>query len=319
MENRESLIAIQRLPVLAKIPANRIRLLFLSTEEPRSHGFGLQINISFTGDGNVNVNNETPDDPSTIYARLPVRESLGASVPSLGYYPSYSEMAPEQRGVYLRWLCDTSRSIEIGYVFVYFYGLERHLAVGDFDGAFDEVLHLIKHHENPSFFSYAESALLHSCLLRKRLDKLETLYASPGFDYFGNSNLLILHQSGLVMSVEVLMRVAAQLYGVNRRYLRAVPKLYSETLKENLRECFGKESYPLANHFQLDDVEGTSYPIFANISLPSEIRSPHLPDLFRHDPFVNQLNGLFRQVHETVKIKKKAARAGRAKPQSKKD
>ena len=115
------------------------------------------------------------------------------------------------------------------------------------------------------------------------------------------------------------MRVAAQLYGVNRRYLRAEPELYSETLKENLRECFGKESYPLANHFQLYDVEGTSYPIFANISLPSEIRSPHLPDLFRHDPFVKQLNGLFRQVHETVKIKKKAAKAGRAKPQSKKD
>jgi hypothetical protein len=254
------------------------------------------------------VNSDAPDDPSTIYARLPVRESPGTSVPSLGYYPSYSEMIPEQRGLYLGWLCDTSRPIEIGYVFVYFYGLERHLAVGDFDAAFDEVLYLRKHHQHSSFIGYAESALLHSCLLRKRLDKLEALYEIPGFDHFGNSNLLMLHYSGLDMSVDVMIRVAAQLYGVNRRYLKAEPELYKETLVENLRECFGTESYPLANHFVLADVAGSSYPIFANISLPPEIRSPALPDFFRHEPFVNELNGLFRQVHESVKVKKKSRR-----------
>ena len=241
---------------------------------------------------------------------LAVRDPLGAPVEPLGYYPAYSEMTPQQRGLYLRWLCDTSRPIDIGYVFVYFYGLERHLALGEFDAAFDEVLYLLQHHQNSSFDSYSKSALVHACLIRRRLDKLESLYALPSFDYFGNSNLLILHHSGLDMSVDVLMRLAGQLYGVNRRYLRADTNLYRETLTEILQDCFGKKEYPLASRFSLDDIEGTPYAIFANISLPSEIRTPALPDFFRHDPFVDELNGLFRQVHESVKIKKKAARAG---------
>lgn len=239
---------------------------------------------------------------------LPVRDPLGMSVGPVGYYPAYSAMTPEQRGQYLRWLCEPARSIDIGYVFVYFYGLERHLALGEFDGAFEEILYLRRHHRNSSFDSYAKSALVHACLIRRRLDKLSALYEDPSFDYFDNSNLLILHYSGLNMSVDVLMKVAGKLYGVNRRYLRSDPDLYRETLSEMLHACFGIYEYPLAKRFSLDDVEGTPYSIFANFTLPSEIRTPRLPDFFRHKPFIEELGDFFKQVHETVKVRKKAIR-----------
>jgi hypothetical protein len=294
--SEESIIAVQRLPVLARIPAHRMKLLFLSTEEPRGHGIGVNISINLDDDGQFKLSSSErcPDDPSTIYSRLPVRDPLGATVDPLGYYPSYSEMTPEQRGQYLRWLCDTARPIEIGYVFVYFYGLERHLALGNFDAAFDEVLHLRKHHMNSSFDSYSESALVHACLMRRRLDRLNALYEDPDFDHFDNSNLLILHYSGLNMCVDVLMKVAGRLYGVNGRYLRSDPDLYRETLSEMLRDCFGEDEYPLATRFSLDDVEGTPYAIFANFTLPSEIRAPPLPDFFRHEPFIEELGGFFK-------------------------
>lgn len=308
--SKESIIAVQRLPVLARIPQHRLRLLFVSSERPRGHGIALQVSISVNDDGqfNVNASNQCPDDPSTIYSILPVRDPLGASVEALGYYPAYSEMTPEQRGQYLRWLCDTARPIDIGYVFVYFYGLERHLALGDFDAAFEEILCLRRHHKNSSFDSYSKSALVHACLIRRRLDTLNALYEDPSFDYFDNSNLLILHYSGLNMSADVLMKVAGKLYGVNRRYLRSHPDLYRETLSEMLRDCFGVDEYPLATRFSLGHVEGTPYAIFANFTLPSEIRTPPLPDFFRHEPFVEELGGFFKQVHETVKARKKAAR-----------
>lgn len=307
--SQEAIIAIQRLPVLARIPAHRIKLLFLSTEEPSGHGVGLNISINLDGDGQFKINSSRrcPDDPSTIYSRLPVHEP-GTAVDPLGYYPNYSEMTPEQRGKYLRWLCDTARPIDIGYVFVYFYGLERHLALGDFDAAFDEILHLREHHHNSSFDSYSESALVHACLMRRRLDKLNELYENPSFDYFDNSNLLILHYSGLNMSVDVLMQVAGKLFGVNRRYLHSDPDLYREALTGILRDCFDDDEYPLATRFSLDDIEGTPYAIFANFTLPSEIRAPPLPDFFRHEPFIEELGGFFKQVHETVKARKKAAR-----------
>ena len=47
----------------------------------------------------------------------------------LGYWPSYRGIAPVCRRVYLEWLASGKRApdIEVGYVFLYFYGLERRI------------------------------------------------------------------------------------------------------------------------------------------------------------------------------------------------
>ena len=53
-------------------------------------------------------------------------DSLGTT---LGYWPNYSELAPSARRAYLEWLASgrCAPNAPIGYVFVYFYGLERRL------------------------------------------------------------------------------------------------------------------------------------------------------------------------------------------------
>ncbi len=55
--------------------------------------------------------------------------SPGSAADNLGYWPSYANISPTCRGTYLRWLatgkCDPQTYI--GYVFLYFYGLERRL------------------------------------------------------------------------------------------------------------------------------------------------------------------------------------------------
>lgn len=308
MNYEDESLAVQRLPVLARIPRHRIALLFLSGAEPRSHAYGMQLNITVSASGKVTRKTEELDDPSTIYARLPLREpNSDDSVPSLPYFPSYSGMKPEQRAFYLRWLCDTSRQTEIGYVFVYYYGLERQLVFGDFDAAVDEIIDLRKYHSNKSFQAYSASALVHACLIRKRLDKFQDLYSSRGLEYFGNSNLLILHHGGLDLSTEVLLQLAECMYGVNRRYLRAYPDLYRQVVIETLQKCFGKDSYPFATRFSLENVEEVRYPIFANISLSDKIRTPALPNLLLHTPFQEELGGFFREIHETVKLLRKSA------------
>ena len=54
----------------------------------------------------------------------PAREE--ASFVDLSYWPSYSDMTPRQRGAYLDWLAGGCVAyVNIGLVFVYFYGLER--------------------------------------------------------------------------------------------------------------------------------------------------------------------------------------------------
>jgi hypothetical protein len=289
-------------PAINKIPFYRKALLFISYEKSKSHSFGLQFTISISESGDVDMNHKSPDDPSTIYAELPaISPSCRNNVEKLSYFPSYSEMNPEQRGMYLQWLYDVTTEIDIGYVFVYYYGLERHLVYGDFDAAFDEIQLLRRHHYNGSFQSYSASALVHSCLLRKRIDKLQELYSYEDFDYFGNSNLLMLYYNNLEILPDMMFQLATRLPSVNRRYIKLKPELYKEKISEVLENKFGVARYPLVSRFSLDEVEGISYPIFANISLPPEVRTPLLPNLLRHLGFQNEMETIFKEIHESVK------------------
>jgi uncharacterized tellurite resistance protein B-like protein len=71
-------------------------------------------------------------EPALIDPRLPVDlrapDYAGAQ---MGYWPSYSAISPGCRTAYLHWLLDGRRApgAYIGYVFLYFYGLERRLLV----------------------------------------------------------------------------------------------------------------------------------------------------------------------------------------------
>ena len=58
--------------------------------------------------------------------------------------------------------------------------------------------------------------------------------------------------------------------------------------------------------FPLEQIKGVAFPIFANISFPSNIRSPSLPNFFRHAPFQEEFGNFFHEVHEATKLKSKA-------------
>lgn len=296
-------------PAINGIPPYRKELLFISHAKPSGHGFGLQFTLSISNHGDVGLHQKVPDDPSTIYSTVPaVDPAAQEDFPKLSYFPSYSEMTPVQRGVYLRWLYDVTQEIDIGYVFVYFYGLERHLLYGKFDEAFNEILLLRKHHANGSFQTYSASALVHSCLLNKRINRLQQLYESGNFDYFDNSNLLILFHNGLDVLPDMMLQLANRLSGVNRRYIKLKPDIYQQKIAEILISRFGKPSYPLTSRFSLQDIEGIPYPIFANISFPPEVRTPSLPNFFRHAPFEAEMGAIFREAHEAVKAASKGKR-----------
>ena len=59
------------------------------------------------------------------------------------------------------------KEINIGYVFIFYYGLERHLFFGDAESAFDMILRLRQRHKNGSFMSYSSSALVAAHIYQK--------------------------------------------------------------------------------------------------------------------------------------------------------
>jgi uncharacterized tellurite resistance protein B-like protein len=74
-------------------------------------------------------------DPSCIDLSLEVGRTDCGNGGSLGYYPNYSYLKPDQRATYLAWL-STGRIAplhEMGYALLFFYGLERRVLVDNED------------------------------------------------------------------------------------------------------------------------------------------------------------------------------------------
>lgn len=97
---------------------------------------------------------------------------------NLGYWPKFISLTPKRRGAYLNWLSGSRSDPEtsLGYVFIYFYGLERRITVdsikqlvddSEFKSLFDEILRLKKIYGGiRSFSNYSTRLLEIMCLLR---------------------------------------------------------------------------------------------------------------------------------------------------------
>jgi hypothetical protein len=118
----------------------------------------------------------------------PPRTDLNRSLP---YWPQLCNFEPYQVGIYLYWLCSGRKDpdIELGYVFLYFYGLERRALVDgkDIIPIAKEVLRLLSiYNKSGSFRQYATGLIIHLVLLKKL--KLTTQLI----------NIIVKHQQGRV-------------------------------------------------------------------------------------------------------------------------
>ncbi len=99
----------------------------------RVGGFDLGTGMLYVGSGLAGLSRwRAPVEPALIDPRLPVARShpdhQGAQ---MSYWPSYSTMPPACRAAYLAWLAGGRADplAHIGYVFLYFYGIERRLLI----------------------------------------------------------------------------------------------------------------------------------------------------------------------------------------------
>lgn len=279
------------------------KLLFLSKKKPQDinigRGVSIKVNI-ITGE--VEIEDLQSDDPSTIFSVLPVKQPTNvASISRPDYYPSYARLTPEQRWVYLQWLQNIAQPTDIGYVFLYYYGLERHLLFGEFDLAVDEILYLREHHENNSFSSYSNCALLHSCINKNRADRLKEVFEKLGSGNLSNTHLLIAFKLGFDLNAQILIKVSRGIQGINRRYIEKHPDIFQSVLEEKLRGNYRSNYFPFSTRYKLEDLPIRGDLSFANISFPEQLRSPKLPNFFEYEPFISEVRLLFEKTHQEVK------------------
>ncbi len=128
---------------------------------------------------------------------VPVAEPKGA----LGYWPKYAEISPDQRANYLSWLTTGRRGDlhDIGYAFIFFYGLERRTLVdgSDMEPAIDEVIELLRTYpESRSFRGYLSSFLAYVAVI-SGLQK----FSDSGFNKIFNSDLPLHGEDALAVAL----------------------------------------------------------------------------------------------------------------------
>lgn len=248
------------------------------------------------------------DEPSAIYTKLPIINS--PNVEKLGYYPSYQGLTPAQRFQYLEWLLNPYEPIDIGYVFIFYYGLERHLVAGNFDKAFETILRLRKVHRNKSFLSYSQNALILSSILHKRPDKLRQVFESLENDEIKGSmpvfllgNLLF----DLKLSVDEILFLAKSVGFTNDRYIKKEGDLFRNFLRSVLIELYKEPSLDLS-FLKSAKPPITKVNFLANYSIDSEKRYIPIPDLTQDNNFREIVYSVLAGTHEMVKTALKEGR-----------
>lgn len=135
-------------------------------------------------------------EPSLIDGQLPVQTAhVDLTEKLTGYWPSYSGISPAARRGYLQWLSEgrCAPSVDIGYVFIFFYGLERRVIVdsitdeaarSELPTIADEIERLKNlYGDNSSFRNYASNLLNHIQLMD--VEPQMYLNAPPRFESNG--------------------------------------------------------------------------------------------------------------------------------------
>lgn len=247
-------------------------------------------------------------EPSLILMNMPIRQPVDELlVPRPPYYPQYVRLTPEQRWIYLKLLTNPyNDKIDIGYVFIFYYGLERHLLHGDFDSAFNVILKLRDVHKNKSFQSYSGNALILSALWKGKGEYIPLFINSldKEYEYNFNENLLLMcyFSFDVPFSAKDIMRMAKTFLFNNTNYIKNNPAVFENCLKDTIKEKSGLEYVNLKNYFTDDVVsklkrfEST---IYANTSLIDQEIS--VPVLITNIKFKAEMMMYLKLAHEKTK------------------
>ncbi len=217
------------------------------------------------------------NEPSLIDVQLPVSFERKSEIPEPGYYPSYERLTPQQRGLYWDFLkAPYDRSTNISYVFILYYGLERHLYQKDFENAVEAIFKLRSVHKAPSFQYYSSNALMFTGIFRKRPDIITRLYdesmSSSDTRESISPHLLLLCKLGFndLFTAEEIMHYARLFGYTNTKNIREYPDIFLHGLRDTL---LAKYSYPgiyIADYVNKNNIsllDPVNIPIFANWSI----------------------------------------------------
>lgn len=233
-------------------------------------------------------------EPSLIDPSLPVdgsnpdREGL-----HMGYWPSYSQIHPTSRAAYLEWLSTGRKhpNINIGYVFLYFYGLERR-ALADakessaakqelprIQGEIRRLLSIYGSHN--SFRGYASRFLdaLHVSLVSRAVYETTPQFDQASYDLPLLLKIAIgqLAEAGKPLPVDWALAWALNDPSISKRTpATRCPEEFSELFRIRYTEKFGEGISLKPNKTR---IQASYHPASSTFGGSVQIPVPDLPDL----------------------------------------
>ena len=248
--------------------------------------------LYFTDGQLKNIDSEV-GEPSAISINFPVAEG---QFQKLNYYPSYSELTPEQRDGFLSWLStDLSNVPDIGFAFLLLYCLERHILHDEY---LEESLKIISKLQsqinNGSFDYYSSTSIGYIFFIHKRLDLLKYVDLNK-CDI--KLQILLSHR----LSADQLIALASKVDFRNQHYIKEYPELFKKALVEDLKRNFGSEyfEYELSN---IQKLKKEPY-MFSNYSLRKGNNRPDLlmPDPLSDKKLCHEIYVKLQRAHDQVK------------------
>ncbi|HPS21321.1 MAG TPA: TerB N-terminal domain-containing protein [Candidatus Paceibacterota bacterium] len=301
---KNNLLVISNLDISESIyiPEPTKSLLWVTNEDISKISSPFQIKITFDlnqGKSEINDGHNFFGEPSLIWTKLPIEKNNELENKPM-YYPSYSSLSPKNRYQYLNWLRDITQPTNLSYVFLYYYGLERQLLIGNFDLAVQEIFKLLKYHDKGTFRAYAQNALIVSALYKNRTDIFEE--NSFLFESVSNESLIVRKKFGYKLTAVELMNLSYSLKLKNKRYIKLYPEDFVNEL-DKLLISYEKNNGSLLDIVSLEEMKFQDSMVFANGSLPKNIRTIKVPQLILNPKFRDMCLSLLEKAHENLKIK----------------
>ena len=246
------------------------------------------------------------EEPSLLYTMLPIGSVVG-SVERPPYYPTYKKLSPEQRGVYWKLLANPyDTTIDIGYVFLLYYGLERYLLTDNYDDVIEVILKLRDVHSNKSFQMYTANAIILTCLQRQRADIVQKFMCSLDKEYklSFSPNLFLLCKYGLGLPLESseVMKIAKAFEFTKNNYIKNYPDLFLNALSRNILTNFKMDKITwdhLLTDSEFKELPNEETPVFANVSIRD--KTIKVPSFLSSVKLKKELYELLDRTHEDVK------------------
>jgi hypothetical protein len=236
-------------------------------------------------------------EPSLIWTRLPVEKNDELETQKM-YYPTYSGLSSRHRYQYLNWLRDITQETNLSYVFLYYYGLERQLLIGNYDLAVEEILRLLKYHDKGTFKNYVVNALVLGSGYRKRPDIIKK--APFILDEPSDISLYLQCLAKDKLSAEEIIKLSNRVGFTNKRYIKEYPDLFKKELQKII-DAYQEKNGDFLQGIDIEKLPKESWASMANTSIPDAVSTTKFPSILDGTSLKDTLKDLLQEAHLKVK------------------